>query len=197
MPDKGQHVLADSVLRGHHRRVLRGAAVRTGRPVYGDCRAPDGRPWHQLHGQRVQPARSPTGGAHAGHSGPVLLRVPAPVPRVHHVDHPSARAHVPGPGPQALLHHTVRVPGHGLSELGRQPDPVQPDVFKVPAWILQALPVPVWWRRRRLRRLRRRRPGWLRRRWVRRAPTQTTRAPSGRVPAPAHRHAHHDAVAFL
>lgn len=147
VPDQGQHVLADSVLRDHHRRVLRGTALRAGRPVHGDRGAPDGRPGHQLHGQRVQSARPPTGGAHAGHRRPVVLRVPAPVPRFHHVDHTGAGTHVPGPGRQALLHHTVLVPGHGLPELGRQSDPVQPDVVKVPAGLLQALPVPV--RRRR------------------------------------------------
>lgn len=166
MPDQGEHVLADSFLRGHHQRVLRGATVRAGRAVHRDRGPPDGRPGHQLHGQRVQPARPPPGGAHAGHRRPVVLRVPAAVPRVHHVDHTGARTHVRQSRLQVLLHHTVRVPHHGLPKLGRQPDPVQPDVVQVPARLLQAVPVPV--RRQRRRRLVRRLLLLRRRRWRRR-----------------------------
>lgn len=193
MPDQGEHVLADSVLRGHHRGVLRGAAVRAGGAVHGDRCAPDGRPGHQLHGQRVQPARAPPGGSHAGHRRAVLLRVPTPVPRVHHVDHPGARTRVPRPRAQALLHHIVRQPHDGLPKLGRQPHPVQPHVVQVPPRLLQAGAVPV---RRplcrpRCRRLRRR-PGSRHGRWP--PSTSRTPPPPRRVPAPARRHADDHAV---
>lgn len=150
--------MADRLLHHDHLRFLPAAAVRADGAVHRDRAPPDGRPdrfrlqirwcsWrHPLQHQRPaagrreqQLARSPPGGADAGHGGHVLLHLPDAVPRAHALHHRRSRRDCHETGRRALLQPALLLPHHALPQLGRQPDSLQPDVVKVQAGLHQAV----------------------------------------------------------
>lgn len=132
--------------------------MRADGAVHGDRAPPDGRPgrfrlqirwcawWHSLQHQRPaagrreqQLARSPPGGADAGHGGHVFLHLPDAVPRVDALDHHRAPGDDGVAGRRELLQPALLLPHHALPQLGRQPDSLQPDVVKVQVGLHQAV----------------------------------------------------------